>query len=57
VETELDAEIIPVGSPVQITHPNLNNGEPTLCIANAVTANGEFSRTIEFHRHESGIYL
>ncbi len=55
-ETELEAEVIRVGAPVNITHPKLNGGAATLCIVHSVKSTGEFDKTIEFHRHEPGVY-
>jgi len=56
IETELEGEVIRVGAPILVTHPLLMAGEPTLCVVHSIKANGEFGRTLECHRHESGVY-
>lgn len=56
IETELEGEVIRVGAPILVTHPMLMAGVPTMCVVHSIKANGEFGRTLECHRHESGVY-
>lgn len=56
IETELEGEVIRVGAPILVTHPTLMSGVPTMCVVHSIKANGEFARTLECHRHESGVY-
>jgi len=55
VEVEGEGHVIPVGTPVHVTH-SLLGPDPVLCIVNSVTANDEFSTTIEMHRHVPEVF-
>jgi hypothetical protein len=55
IEVEGEGNVIPVGSPIQITHRFLGP-DPVLCVVNAVTPKDEFSLTIETHRHVPEVF-
>lgn len=54
-DTELDAHVVPVGSPIYVKH-RLLGMQRVLYVVNSVTPKGEFLSTIAAHRHESGVF-
>ena len=59
-KVELYGHVIPVGSPVLITHRNLRDAlgsnDGVLCVVQSVSADDSYSLTIDAHRHEPGVY-
>ena len=55
VEVEGEGNVIPVGTPVHVTHRLLGEN-PVLCVVNSVTPKDEFSITLEMHRHVPEVF-